>query len=201
VRLDDRWTAIALGDVSGKGVSAALLMASVQSSLHAQLNFSGASSHPVLSTATLMALISQQLYENTPPEKYATFFCSMYDDEMGRLIYTNAGHPKPILVRDGRAIALEGDGMVVGLLPNVKYEQHELLLRTGDLLAVFSDGITEAQDAAEQEFGEAGLAELLLTQIDKPLDTIINAVTGAVEKWIHDPEGRDDLTLLLLRKL
>lgn len=201
VRLDDRWTAIALGDVSGKGVSAALLMASVQSSLHAQLNFSGASSHPVLSTATLMALISQQLYENTPPEKYATFFCSMYDDEMGRLIYTNAGHPKPILVREGRVIALEGDGMVVGLLPNVHYEQHEALLRTGDLLAVFSDGITEAQDVAEQEFGEARLGELLLTQIDKPLDTIINAVTGTLEKWIHDPESRDDLTLLLLRKL
>jgi sigma-B regulation protein RsbU (phosphoserine phosphatase) len=201
VRLDDRWTAIALGDVSGKGVSAALLMASIQSALHAQLKFNGASSHSVLSTATLMALISQQLYENTPPEKYATFFCSVYDDETGRLTYTNAGHLKPILVRDGQAIALEGDGLVAGLLPNVKYEQQDVLLRTGDLLAVFSDGIPEAEDAAEQEFGEARLAELLVTQIDKPLDNIITVVTETVEKWIHDPEGRDDLTLLLLRKL
>src|SRR4029077_1894707 len=168
--------------------------------LHAQLKFSGAPSHPVLSTATLMALISQQLYENTPPEKYATFFCSVYDDETGRLTYTNAGHLKPILVRDGQATTLEGDGMVAGLLPNVKYEQQDVLLRTGDLLAVFSDGIPEAEDAAAQEFGEARLAELLVTQIDKPLDNIITAVTGTVEKWIHDPEGRDDLTLLLLRK-
>ncbi len=161
VRLDDRWTAIALGDVSGKGVSAALLMASIQSALHAQLRFSGASSQPVLSTATLMALISQQLYENTPPEKYATFFCSVYDDETGRLTYTNAGHLKPILVRDGQAIGLEGDGMVAGLLPNVKYEQQDVLLRPGDLLAIFSDGIPEAEDAAEQEFGEARLCRTI----------------------------------------
>ncbi len=201
VRLDDRWTAIALGDVSGKGVSAALLMASIQSALHAQLKFSGASSNTVLATATLMALISQQLYENTPPEKYATFFCSVYDDETGRLTYTNAGHLKPILVRDGQAIALEGDGMVAGLLPNVKYEQQDILLRTGDLLAIFSDGIPEAQDAAEEEFGENRLAELLVAQSNEPLDTIITAATRTVEKWIHDPEGRDDLTLLLLRKL
>jgi len=189
-----------IGDVSGKGVSAALLMASIQSALHAQLKFSGAS-HPVLSTAVLMALISQQLYENTPPEKYATFFCSVYDDETGRLTYTNAGHLKPILVREGQATTLEGDGMVVGLLPNVQYEQQDVLLQTGDLLAVFSDRIPEAEDAAEQEFGEARLAELLAAQVDKPLGNIITLVTGAVEKWIHDPEGRDDLTLLLLRKL
>ncbi len=201
VRLDDRWTAIALGDVSGKGVSAALLMASIQSALHARLKFSGDSSDSVLSTATLMALISQQLYENTPAEKYATFFCSVYDDDTGRLTYTNAGHLKPILVRDGRAATLEGDGMVVGLLPNVKYEQQDFLLRTGDLLAVFSDGIPEAFDAAEQEFGEARLAELLVIEGNKPLDDIITAVTGTVEKWIHDPEARDDLTLVLLRKL
>jgi phosphoserine phosphatase RsbU/P len=201
VRLDDRWTAIALGDVSGKGVSAALLMASIQSALHAQLKFSGMLPDHVLSTAALMELISQQLYENTPPEKYATFFCSVYDDESGRLTYTNAGHLKPILVHNGKATTLEGDGLVAGLLPNVKYEQQSVLLRTGDLLAVFSDGIPEAEDAAEQEFGEARLADLLVTQVDKPLEDILDVVTVTVGKWIHDPEGRDDLTLLLLRKL
>ena len=100
-------------------------------------------------------------YESTPPEKYATFFCSVYDDETGRLTYTNAGHPKPILAHRGQAIPLQGDGIVAGLLPNVKYEQQDVLLQPGDLLAVFSDGVPEAQDAAEQEFGEARLAELL----------------------------------------
>lgn len=201
VPLDVRWTAIALGDVSGKGVSAALLMASVQSALHAQLKFRGASSQPGWSTATLMELLSQQLYESTPPEKYATFFCSVYDDETGRLTYTNAGHLKPILVRAGKAMALEGDGMVAGLFPNVKFEQQEVVLQTGDLLALFSDGIPEAQNAAEEEFGEDRLSELLVTNADKPLDNIISTVTAVVQKWIYDPEGRDDLTLLLLRRL
>lgn len=106
VSLDDRWTVVALGDVSGKGVSAALLVASIQSALHAQLRFGGISLRPHFSTAELMGAISQQLYENTPPEKYATFFCSVYDDETGRLIYTNAGHLKPILVRDGKVLRL-----------------------------------------------------------------------------------------------
>ncbi len=132
VKLGDRYTAIALGDVSGKGVSAALLMASIQASLHAQLSFAG-EGNPVLSTATLMALIGQQLYESTPAEKYATFFCSVYDDETGVLRYTNAGHLQPILVREGKASSLPGDGMVVGLLPNVKYEQQEIQLLPGGL--------------------------------------------------------------------
>jgi phosphoserine phosphatase RsbU/P len=200
VRLGDRWTVIVLGDVSGKGVSASLLMASMQAALHAQLKFGAAFSHSVLSIATLMESMGQQLYENTPPEKYATFFCSVYDDETGRLTYTNAGHLKPILVRDGQATTLAGDGMVVGLLPNVKYEQQDFQLQTGDLLAIFSDGIPEAEDAKEQEFGETHLAELLTAQASRPLEDIVAAVTGAVGMWIHDPEGRDDLTLLLLRK-
>jgi sigma-B regulation protein RsbU (phosphoserine phosphatase) len=201
LRLDDRWTAIALADVSGKGVSAALLMASLQSALHAQLKFNGASSNGSFSTATLMARISQQLYENTPPEKYATFFCSAYDDETGRLIYTNAGHLSPILVRDGKAIRLDGGGMVAGLIPDLEFEQQDVFLRTGDLLAMFSDGISEAMDAAQQEFGADRLADVLLTQTGKSLENIIAAVTSTVEKWIHDPEGRDDLTLVLLRRL
>jgi sigma-B regulation protein RsbU (phosphoserine phosphatase) len=201
LRLDDRWTAIALADVSGKGVSAALLMASLQSALHAQLKFNGASSDRTFSTATLMARINQQLYENTPPEKYATFFCSAYDDETGRLIYTNAGHLSPILVRDGKAIRLEGGGTVAGLLPDLEFEQQDVFLRTADLLAIFSDGISEAMDAAQQEFGADRLADVLLSQTGKSLESIIAAVTSTVEKWIHDPEGRDDLTLVLLRKL
>ncbi len=201
LRLDDRWTAIALADISGKGVSAALLMASLQSALHAQLKFNGASSNRVFSTATLMAQISQQLYENTPPEKYATFFCSAYDDETGRLIYTNAGHLSPILVRDGKALRLEGSGMVAGLVPDVKFEQQDVFLRTGDLVAIFSDGISEAMDAAQQEFGANRLADLLLTQTGKSLENIIAAVTSTIEKWIYDAEGRDDLSLVLLRKL
>ncbi|MEO8099980.1 MAG: SpoIIE family protein phosphatase [Acidobacteriota bacterium] len=199
VRLDRRWTAIALGDVSGKGVSAALLMASIQSSLHAQLSFRGEAVNPVLSTATLMALIGQQLYENTPAEKYATFFCSTYDEETRTLLYTNAGHLRPILVREGKWSTLAGDGMVVGLLPNVKYEQQEFQLQAGDLLAIFSDGIPEAEDAAGKEYGEDRLADLLTQHADKPLNEIIAIVTKSVDDWAADPASRDDTTIVLAR--
>ena len=201
VPLDTRRTAIALGDVSGKGVSAALLMASIQSALHSQLKFRGEAVSPVLSTATLMALLSQQLYENTPAEKYATFFCSVYDDETGGLAYTNAGHLKPILVRAGKASGLEGDGMVAGLLPNVKYEQQEIQLERGDLLAIFSDGIPEAENGEGKEYGEDRLAELLAENASKPIEEIIRIVTKSVDDWAADPETRDDTTIVLARRV
>lgn len=201
VRLDARWIAIALGDVSGKGVSAALLMASIQSALHAQLKFHSGGKSPVLSTAALVALLSQQLYENTPPEKYATFFCSVYDDDTGRLTYTNAGHLKPILVRAGSASCLEGDGMVAGLFPNVKYEQQEIQLERSDLLAIFSDGIPEAENQEGKEFGEDRLMALLAENADKSLEEIILIVTQGVDNWAADPDTRDDTTIVLARRV
>jgi phosphoserine phosphatase RsbU/P len=201
VRLDARWTAIALGDVSGKGVSAALLMASIQSALHAQLKFHSGATSPVLSTAALMELLSQQLYENTPPEKYATFFCSVYDDETGRLTYTNAGHLKPILVRGGNACGLEGDGMVAGLLPNVTYEQQEIQLERSDLLAIFSDGIPEAENQEGKEFGEDRPMALLVENANKSLEEIIRIVTQEVDDWAADPDTRDDTTIVLARRV
>jgi sigma-B regulation protein RsbU (phosphoserine phosphatase) len=201
VRLDARRTAIALGDVSGKGVSAALLMASIQAALHAQLTFVDTLAQPHFSTATLMTRLSQQLYEHTPLEKYATFFLALYDDETGRLAYTNAGHLKPILVRQGQAVSLEGGGMAAGLFPGVVYDEQEVVLHSGDLLALFSDGVPEATNAQDEEFGEARLADLLVAHSGEPLDMIAKTVTDSVERWIHDPEGRDDLTLVLLRRM
>jgi phosphoserine phosphatase RsbU/P len=200
VRLDDRYTAIALGDVSGKGVSAALLMASIQASLHAQLGFARGAHAPILSTATLMALISQQLYESTPAEKYATFFCSVYDDQTGVLRYTNAGHLKPILIREGKSSTLEGDGMVVGLMPNITYEQQEIQLLPGDLVAIFSDGIPEAENAEAQEYGEPRLADLLRKHAADPLEDLIKVITESVDKWAYDPAARDDTTIVVLRR-
>jgi phosphoserine phosphatase RsbU/P len=91
--------------------------------------------------------------------------------------------------------------MVAGILPDVTYEEQDVLLRTGDLLAIFSDGIPEAMNAADQEFGESRLAELLVVHHDVPLDDLVNVVTESIEGWIHDPDTRDDLTLVLLRKL
>jgi sigma-B regulation protein RsbU (phosphoserine phosphatase) len=172
-------------------------MASVQSSLHAQLKFGGT----VVSTATLMGRLSQQLYENTPAAKYATFFCSVYDDRTGSLLYTNAGHLPPILVRGGTAAPLSGDGMVVGLLPNISYEQQTVELQPGDLLAVFSDGIPEAENAAGDMFEAHRLAEILVQNAHRPLDEIIRMAMEGVRTWAPDFENQDDTTILLARRL
>jgi len=140
-----RMTAIAIGDIAGKGISAALLMASVQSAMHAQLTAiqetDGESpSNFALSTATLVTRLNRQLYESTSPEKYATFYCAVYDDESGQLAYTNAGHLPPILVRQGKTSRLEVNGMVVGIMPDVVYGQSAIDLQPGDLLAAVTTG-------------------------------------------------------------
>jgi sigma-B regulation protein RsbU (phosphoserine phosphatase) len=195
--------ALALGDVSGKGISAALVMASLQSALHAQLRHAGgdASANASLSTATLMGQLSEQLYENTPAEKYATFFCSTYDDRTGNLLYTNAGHLPPILIRGNQTIRLDVGGTVVGLMPIFSYDQQTVELQPGDLLAMFTDGVTEAEDASGEQFGDERLARLLMEHKDKPLEEIVKIVADRVRAWAHDPDNADDTTILLARRL
>jgi phosphoserine phosphatase RsbU/P len=190
--------AIVIGDISGKGISAALLMASVQSSLHAQLT---AMNGTDASTATLVTRLNHQLYENTPPEKYATFYCALYNDDTGRLAYTNAGHLPPILVRDGNASRLEVNGTVVGLLPNAVYEQLVIDLKPGDMLAAFTDGITESENAAGEQFGEQRLTAMLVENAHRPLDEIVKAVLAAIHGWAYDLDNQDDTTMLLARRV
>jgi sigma-B regulation protein RsbU (phosphoserine phosphatase) len=191
--------AIAIGDISGKGISAALLMASVQSSLHAQLTAMEGSE--TASTATLVARLNHQLYENTPPEKYATFYCALYNDDTGRLAYTNAGHPPPILVRSGKASRLEVNGTVVGLLPDALYEQLIIDLQPGDVLAAFTDGITECENASGEQFGEQRLSNLLIENATRPLEEIVRIVIEAVRAWARDLDDQDDTTMLLARRV
>jgi len=198
IPFDPRWTALVIGDIAGKGISAALLMASIQSSLHAQLKLS---SNGVVSTATLVERLNRQLYENTSAEKYASFYCGVYDDQNGNLLYTNAGHLPPILVRRGKTSRLEPNGMVVGIFPDSPYEQDLIELQRGDLLAAFTDGITESEDAKGEQFGEIRLTDLLVRHSEKPLDDIIQIVTDAVRNWAYDLDNQDDTTMLLARRL
>ena len=198
IPLDSRLTALVIGDISGKGISAALLMASIQSSLHAQLAMAAKG---IVSTATLVGRLNRQLYENTPPEKYATFYCGIYDDQNGHLLYTNAGHLPPILLRRGKTSRLEPNGMVVGMFPDSPYEQNVVELQSGDLLTAFTDGITESEDAKGEQFGDERLTELLIRYADRPLDEILQIVTERVRDWAHDLDNQDDTTMLLARRL
>jgi sigma-B regulation protein RsbU (phosphoserine phosphatase) len=208
-RLHDANIAFAIGDVAGKGISAALLMATVQSSMRAQLRAGrelaaaaghGGGSAPVLSTASLVTRLNQQLYAFTPPEKFATFYFALYDDNTGMLKYTNAGHLPPILIRDGTVMRLDVNGTVVGAFSFSQYGESTLQMKRGDLLVCFTDGITEPENEFGEMFGEDRLAELLLKHADREPEEIMNAVLETVRVWTGSPELQDDMTLLLARR-
>jgi phosphoserine phosphatase RsbU/P len=207
VPIDARQTALAIGDIAGKGISAALLMASIQSSLRAQLTLhgslpSGAQSRDgTISPAQLVAMMNLQLYESTTPEKFASFFLGIYDEFSGRLIYTNAGHLPPILIRRGEAQRLEVSGMVLGVVPNNLYDQNLIQLESGDVLVGFTDGLSEPENEYGEEFGEDRLIDLLVRNHRKPLSELAALVTETVSEWARNPDLRDDMTLILARHL
>ena len=206
ISIDTDKTALALGDISGKGISAALLMASIQSSLRAQLAIRIGGNREerrkdILSTAKLVSMLNRQLFENTTSEKFASFYYGIYDDHNGCLFYTNAGHLPPILVRDGKASRLEVTGMVIGAFLDVLYEEKFIQLEAGDLLAAFTDGITEPENEYGEEFGEQRLTDLLLVNAHKPLEELVTMITTAVNEWQNSPEPVDDMTLLLARRV
>ncbi len=201
--------AIAVGDVAGKGISAALLMATLQSALRTELRGSmeaaaaaaGNGSHvSAISTSTLVSHLNSQLYAYTAPEKYATFYLAMYDEPTSTLMYTNAGHLPPVLIRDGVATRLNVDGTVVGAFPFAQYDESRLDLKPGDLLVCFTDGVSEPENEYGEMFGEDRLVELVMRNSHRGEEQIIQSVIEAVEQWTGSPELQDDLTLLLARR-
>jgi len=223
IPLSENRLMLAVGDISGKGISAALLMATVHAFVRAyslepertlamalgvgmsegnvMTEVSGANgdSGPELSPAFLMSTLNYQLYRSTPPEKYATMFLGCYDGESRSLTYSNAGHLPPLLLgRDGDVRRLETSGTVVGLFDDVSYEESSVGMQPGDIFVAYSDGITEPENEFG-EFGEARLIELILQNLDQPLSRISDVVTTAVTDWIAGGEQPDDVTLVLAR--
>jgi sigma-B regulation protein RsbU (phosphoserine phosphatase) len=204
--LDSNRVALAIGDISGKGISAALLMAHIQSALRSQLmhrsNHDGdLIARGITSPSSVLSVLNDHLYTSSPPEKYATFFLGLYADEAGQLIYTNAGHLAPILLRRGQASRLAGEGFPVGLFPGIQYDQQIFNLEAGDLLVAFTDGVTETPNRDGEEFGDQRLTDLLMRHCEKPLDLIASEISASVGAWAGDVERHDDTTLLLARHL
>jgi sigma-B regulation protein RsbU (phosphoserine phosphatase) len=192
--LPDGNLALAIGDVAGKGISAALLMASIQSIMRTQL----AAGVPV-STAQVVEQVNRQLYANTAPEKYATFFFGLYDDRSRVLTYTNAGHLSPLLVCGEDVRPLEVTGTVVGLFASVQYEEERISLCPDDLLIAYTDGITEPENAYGEEFGAERLAEAVLRNRHCEPREMVAKVMEAVKLWSHAPELPDDMTVMIAR--
>lgn len=190
--------AIAVGDVAGKGISAAILMANVQSALRAQLPVGGTDADRV-EVSAIVSHLNRHLYAHTTPEKYATFFLAVYDARQNLLTATNAGHLPPLLFRGGNVERLPVNGMVVGAFPMAQYDETVLELHPGDLLLLYTDGITEPENEFEEMFGEERLIQVVQQNLDQPAEVIAQKIVEAVERWIHSPESSDDMTLLVIR--
>src|SRR6266849_4196540 len=210
---------LAVGDISGKGISAALLMATIHSAVRAYsvegmavprepatvgaggsgLMLASESTGTEASPAALLTLLNHQLYESTPMEKYATLFLGIYDGATRRLTYSNGGHLPPILIaEDGSSQLLSCGGTVVGLFANLSFPEATVQLRPGDVLLAYSDGVTEPENDYG-EFGEERLIHMVRANRHLPLERITEIVTAAVHDWIGDNEQPDDVTLVLAR--
>jgi sigma-B regulation protein RsbU (phosphoserine phosphatase) len=236
---------LAVGDISGKGISAALLMATIHSAVRAysveslpqmretmsresmarelmsreSISRELMSREPVavgaaagagrimaawpegieISPGALLGLLNHQLYESTPPEKYATLFLGIYDGRSHRLTYSNGGHLPPILIaRDGTVRRLEAGGTVIGLFDHMTYDEGAVEMHPGEILLAYSDGVTEPENDFG-EFGEERLIDLVSANRRLPLLQISQTVTSAVDDWIGDNEQPDDITLVLAR--
>ncbi|MGB7555398.1 MAG: SpoIIE family protein phosphatase [Candidatus Korobacteraceae bacterium] len=215
---------LAVGDISGKGISAALLMATVHAfvraySLEPERTLASValdaglpkdSALPMyyrgdgvndseLAPGLLMATLNYQLYRSTPPEKYATMFLGCFDAGSRSLTYSNAGHLPPlVLSSNGQVRRLETSGTVVGLFDGMSYDESTIGMEPGDMFIAYSDGVTEPENEFG-EFGEERLIELIQAHRDQPLARISELVTGAVTDWIAGGEQPDDVTLVLAR--
>jgi len=218
--MDSDRLVLAVGDISGKGISAALLMATIHSAVRAYslqdipvlrepAAVGAALGSDVLlatglrgldvSPGALLALLNHQLYESTPPEKYATLFLGIYNGAERKLTYSNGGHLPPIIMsEDGSIRRLECGGTVVGLFDQRSYEEDSVELRPGEIFLAYTDGVTEPENDFG-EFGEQRLIDLLRENRDLPLPRITEIVTAAVDDWIGANEQPDDVTLVLAR--
>ncbi len=216
-RRDVTGLGLALGDISGKGISAALLMATLHSAVRAYrfvseelfADSAGTLTHTQSlecgelfeSPARILSLLNRHLYRSTQTEKYATLFLAHYDDRSGRLTYSNAGQLPPFLLRaDGSVRQLDRGGTVVGLLDNMNYQQETVALENGDLVIAYSDGVTEPENDFG-DFGEDRLLEVVRQHRHEPLPVISAEVMRALDAWIGGGEQPDDITLVLARKV
>ncbi len=203
---------LAVGDISGKGISAALLMASLQALVRSH------ASQTRENLAAVVTEVNRLLCSMTEENRFATLFCAVYDDSKRQLTYVNAGHNPPLLFRRGTSgpeiqpvdssasgagsngiLRLEGSGAVLGMFPEGAYLQHRLPLGPGDTLIVYTDGITEAQDLQGREYGEKRLTDLVRSKISLSPADLQDQLLANVKHFAGEVSIRDDLTLLLVR--
>jgi sigma-B regulation protein RsbU (phosphoserine phosphatase) len=195
--LDGRW-GIAIGDVCGKGIGAALIMASLHASLRAQ------ALHSHLNLSTLIGDINRLVFESSPTHFFASLFYGEYDPAALTLNYVNAGHNPPIVIRTGNRspqvhYLKAAGGIPVGIAPNSQFASRTFQLETNDVVVAYTDGITEAQNRDGDFWGQQKLEELLLSCRRKAPQQIIEDILNKLTKFVNGHPQRDDMTLVVMR--
>ena len=186
---------IALGDVSGKGTAAALLMSSLHAAIHAQI----AAKSPLDET---VKSVNRYLAENTPANRFVTLFAAELDPKIGVLRYINAGHNPPLVGRAGGKIEqLSSGGFPLGILPMAEYEVGEIQLFSGDALIIYSDGVSEANNLREEEFGMERLSEVVRKNLSASAAGIRDKIEAALSAFTQTAPANDDITLVIVKKV
>jgi serine phosphatase RsbU (regulator of sigma subunit) len=186
---------IALGDVSGKGTSAALLMSSLHAAVHAQV----ASCRPITET---VGAVNRYLADNTPANRFVTLFYAELDPLTGALSFINAGHNPPLIAHgsDGTLEQLGAGGLPLGILPDYDYREGRTQLRAGDVLVVYSDGVTETQNPEGDEFGTARLQDVIAQNLDLTASGIRDKIEASLSAFAQGTPAVDDITLVIVKR-
>lgn len=195
LKFPDGRVGMLVGDVAGKGMPASLLMSSLQARV--QVLFEDGDD-----LANKIARLNKTTCQNCPENRFITFFMAVADPASGELAYVNAGHNPPLLIRpSGEFQALEGGGMILGIMPRAVYQEHRAALLPGDVLVLFSDGVTEAADPRGQEFGEQRLADLVCGFRDRPSAEVVDQILQAVISFSEGAPAADDITVVVVRRV
>jgi sigma-B regulation protein RsbU (phosphoserine phosphatase) len=192
ITLDENRLGIAIGDIAGKGIPAALLMSNLQAALRI-------SALRDASTDDVVRQINTHITKTTTPEKFATFFYGVFDINQYTLQYTNAGHNYPILCRADGLNMLKDGGVIIGLLESAVYKTEQVHLSPGDSLVLYTDGITEALNPDEEEFGEHRLLQTIKRVTHLSAQHILDHILECVIDFTHGHLQSDDITLAVLK--
>jgi phosphoserine phosphatase RsbU/P len=196
IQLSPTHLAIAVADISGKGISAALLMASLQAALRSQMLAAGSE---CMSTAELVSRLNKHLVRNTGDDRFATFFIAVYDSATRTLRYTNAGHLPSFLISKDAALHLDMGGMVLGVAEDCCYEQGVVSVPMDSLLVGYSDGLVEPENVYGEEFGIKRLQQAAVYVQGSSPRVVAEALMNAAEEWAGTPEQADDMTVIVAR--
>ncbi len=203
IRISPTRMAIALADISGKGISAALLMSNVQATLRSEVlryrDGTPGSLHEQINTAEIISHLNRHLFRNSSDERYATLFLGVYDTQTRKLSYTNGGHLPPLYINGNHIQRLETGGTVVGLFNDVPFDQGVVEIEPGSLLIAYSDGLIEPENVYGEEFGTQRLTDLAIRNKDTSPSVIAEALMRAAEQWSSSPEQADDMTVIVAR--